>query len=343
MSARVSRHLQWRMGKAMRRLWRAVCRHLYRDTSGDLGHSIIIAGTGRSGTTWLADIVGSQAPCRVMFEPFNSRMVEEFAGFEYFQYLRPGDRDEGLQNFAHKVLSGQIRHHWIDRHVGVLLPRFRVIKEIRACLFLRWLHEQFPEIPILFLIRHPCAVVASRLQLRWATDGDIEPFLNQPKLVDDHLREYLPLIRNASTEEEKHAVVWCVSNLIPLRQFVDIGLNVVFYEELCRRPEREIPRVFGMLGWHAKWSALRAAERPSSTARDFSALVTGEDPVKRWRSVLSVSQIARISEVVNRFGLGRLYGPEMPNIEALGAGEWAADGSGQPAAALAPPSSKIKP
>ncbi len=316
-SVSMYRYLRWRAKKASRRLMRAACRHLYRDSDGDLRRSIIVAGAGRSGTTWLADIIGSQLSCRMMFEPFHSRQVEEFGSFHYFQYMRPNEANERLLDFSRKVLTGRIRHRWIDRHVEVLLPQFRLIKEIRACLFLRWLHDQFPEVPILFIVRHPCAVVASRLQLEWATDGDIEPFLSQPELVDDHLREHLPLIRKASTDEEKHAIIWCVSNLVPLRQFVDARLNVVFYEELCRRPNREISRVFRVLGRRSGKRASRSASRVSTTARGFSAVVTGQDPVTRWRKVLTEDQIARILEVVDRFGLGHLYGLEEPKPGAL--------------------------
>jgi hypothetical protein len=310
-------YIKWRVGKASRRLRRAACRHLYRDTDADLDRSIIVAGAGRSGTTWLADIIGAQLSCRMMFEPFQSRQVEEYAGFEYFQYMRPEETNEPLLAFSRKVLTGRIRHRWIDRHVEVLSPDFRLIKEIRACLFLRWLHQNFPEVPILFLVRHPCAVVASRLQLNWDTDSDIQPFLSQPRLVDDHLQQHLPWIRSVSTEEEKHAIIWCVSNLVPLRQFSDAGLEVVFYEELCRSPNEAISRLFKALGQTPGRRAFRAANRASTTARGFSAVVTGDDPVTRWRDKLTADQIDRILAVVDRFGLGYLYESDEPKPGAL--------------------------
>jgi hypothetical protein len=301
------RLLEWR-GEQMRRwLVRRLVRHLYRDTNADPGKSVIVAGAARSGTTWLADIIGSQLGSRMMFEPFHAGQVEQFRDYHYFHYMRPDDVDARLLAFSTSVLTGRIRHPWIDRHVEVLRPRWRLVKEIRACLFLRWLHEQFPEIPILFIVRHPCAVVASRLQLGWATDSDIEPFLNQPRLVDDHLGELLPLLRGATTDEEKHAIIWCVSNLVPLRQFTGAGLELIFYEELCRRPETEIVRVFDALGQRPGSGVFRSAYRPSTTTRGRSAVVRGGDPVTSWREHLSTDQISRIMDVVGRFGLDHLY------------------------------------
>ncbi len=277
----------------------------------------MVAGAARSGTTWLGDIIAAQLNCRTMFEPFHSRLVEEFRDFHYFHYMRPDEDDESLCAFAERVFTGRIRHPWIDREVEVLRPEFRLVKEIRACLFLKWLRERFPEVPLVFIVRHPCAVVASRIKLGWATDGDIEPFLAQPKLVEDHLHPYLDLIAGATTDEEKHAVVWCVSNLVPLRQFESGGLDVVFYEELCLHPEEEITRVFAALGRRPDRRAFDSARRVSATARGFSAVVTGDDPVTRWRRDLSEDQEARIVEVVERFGLGHLYGRDLPTPETL--------------------------
>jgi hypothetical protein len=69
-------------------LRRRVYAALYRDTVGRLDRSMIVAGTARSGTTWLAEIIASQVPCRIMFEPFQPRKVQAYSQFEYFQYLR---------------------------------------------------------------------------------------------------------------------------------------------------------------------------------------------------------------------------------------------------------------
>ena len=84
---------------------------------------------------------------------------------------------------------------------------------------LKWLHENFPVVPTVFIIRHPCAVVLSRMELNWATDSNIEPFLNQPDLVTDQLAPFTNIISKASTVEEKHAIIWSVSNFVPLTQF----------------------------------------------------------------------------------------------------------------------------
>jgi len=302
------RYLKWRYRKLGRRAIRLACSRLFRNGDPDPRKTIFVAGTGRSGTTWLADIIASQIPCRLMFEPFHSRQVEAYQSFNYFQYMRPSDEDEELRAYCHAVLTGNIRHRWIDRHVERVFPRYRLVKDIRANLFLSWLHDRYPEVPLLFIMRHPCAVVLSRMQLAWWTDRDIKPFLSQSKLIDDFLADKIEVIERARRVEEKHAIVWCISNLVPITQFHSNGLNLIFYENLCTQPEQEILKVFRAIRHGYDDAALASVNRPSTTAVRASAVVTGEDKVRRWTRELSAKQTRNILSVVEDFGLDHIYG-----------------------------------
>ena len=299
--------MQWRVTKASRRLRRKICRTRFRDEDSDTRNSILVAGTGRSGTTWLAGIIASQLRCRMMFEPFNSSKVAAYRSFHYYQYMRPHEGHSTLYAFCRDVFSGVIRDNWIDSQVEYLRPRCRLVKEIRANLLLRWIHDRFPEVPILFIVRHPCAVVQSRMSLNWGTDP-IASFLAQDRLVEDFLLNKKGIIERVQTPEEKHAIVWCVSNLVPLRQFEQGTLNVIYYENLCVRPEEEISRIFGLIGQSATGSALRHAARPSTTATQASSIVSGGDSLTKWQERMTSAQCERILEIVSQFGLDHLYG-----------------------------------
>lgn len=311
------RHLNWRYHRLYRRIIRAACSKLYRDSGGDIRNSIMVAGTARSGTTWLASIIASQRHCRIMFEPFNPRKVEAFRQFHYFQYMRPAEENNELWSYCQKVFTGDIRHSWIDREVDTIFPKYRVIKEIRANLFLKWIHNRFPDVPLLFIIRHPCAVVLSRMQLEWATDTDIDPFLSQTQLIDDFLADKMDVISRAQTVEEKHAIIWCISNLVPIRQFRSNDLNVVFYETLCAQPEREGPRIFQTIGYEYKAATLASINQPSITTVGTSAIVTGDNLVTAWKNRLSPRQIRNILSVVEDFGLDYIYGDSATPLVTL--------------------------
>lgn len=311
-------HTKWLLLKMRKRALHEICRRLYRENNSDISKSMIITGAGRSGTTWLASIIASQLPCRVMFEPFHSEKVCAFSQFHYFQYMRPEDSNPALWSYTRKVLTGNIRNPWIDREVDCIYPQYRLIKEIRANLFLKWLHLTFPEVPLLFIIRHPCAVVLSRLKAEWATDSDMEAMLAQPQFVDDFLSDKMDVIQSAKTDEEKHAVIWCIQHLVPTKQFQPDELQVLFYENLCLQPEVEIPKIFQAVGQDYQDSVLEHSAKPSTMTARNSAIMTGEDKVRRWKEQLSEKQIDQILAVVRAFELDYIYGNAVaPRVETL--------------------------
>ena len=273
----------------------------------------MIAGTARSGTTWLAEAVASQVAGRIVFEPFyvgmlkasNATMV--LNGQYYYQYLRPGDEAPLLHEYCRLIMSGRIRDPWTDKLVNRLLPRCRVIKVIRANLFLRWFHDRFPEVPILFVLRHPCAVVHSRLRSEYATDADIQPFLDQNDLIEDFLSDKLDVVRAARTPAEKHAVIWSVSNMVPLSQFHGKSLPIVHYEHLLTRPQEEVPRIFSLLQRDFGDRVYGQLKVPSRTTKRFSAAISGADPLTAWREALSPGDVAAILSIVEAFGLDSYY------------------------------------
>src|SRR5512139_1271054 len=126
------KHAHFWVRKLYRRTIQLFGSHLYFNPGRDLQKRFMVAGAARSGTVWLADMIGSQIPCRFMFEPFNPNLVQEYREFNYFQYMRAGTDNEKLYKFAYHVLSGDIRNAWIDHQNEHIFPKYRLIKDIRA-------------------------------------------------------------------------------------------------------------------------------------------------------------------------------------------------------------------
>jgi hypothetical protein len=309
---------RWLLLKARRRLAAEVIQKLYWDANRDIRRSMILAGVGRSGTTWLSEIISSQVLCRVMTEPFNPYRVAAFSRFPDFQYKRTDDSDLDLYAYARRVLQGDIRDRWIDRRANRIFSEYRLVKEIRANLFLKWLHGLFPDVPLLFVIRHPCAVVLSRMEAGWGADADLDAFLSQPMLISDFLADKMDIIKSAWTEEGKHAILWCIQHIVLSKQFQPGELPVVFYERLCLQPETELDIVFGALNQPYSDSVLKQVDKPSRTTSRKSAILTGEDRATRWRSKLSPQQIDSILSVVAALGMDHIYGDaDVPVSQSL--------------------------
>jgi len=268
---------------------------------GDHRDSVFLAGSGRSGTTWLSGIVNHSNDYRLVFEPFHPDRVSICRNFRRKQYLRPSDAREEYTGPARAILSGRLRSSWTDRFNRKVVARRRLIKDIRANLLLGWMRENFPDLPIVLLLRHPCAVATSRLALGW---GDhLSETMQQEELVEDFLLPFEAEIKAARGPFERHLFSWCIENYVPLRQFGPGEIQLSFYENLLAHPEDEFERLFAFLNQSFDYRVYRAMSRPSPLSRE------GEiPPVDAWHRTVTDLQLQRAIEILGLFGLDSVYG-----------------------------------
>jgi hypothetical protein len=309
------RHLNRRIARRTRRLRR----HLFLDLAAK-EDPIIIAGDGRSGTTWVSDIVNYSGEFRYMFEPFHPHYVEEAKGLKLFQYLRPTDDEPHCRSIVESVLSGRLRHNRVDQFNHRLLYTKRIIKDIFPHLFLKWLKVQHPNARIVLLLRHPIAVALSKQKLIdkfWMTDP--RDFLSQPELCEDFLLPYRHEINAAKTFLEKQVLIWCIVHSVPLAQFRPGEIHLAFYEHFCTDPENEIRRLFSFIGVPLPEDGLQGrisevVNGPSRTSRKDSAIHTGESLIGAWRDRISDEEMSRLLAILEAFRLNAIYGADpMPN------------------------------
>ncbi len=98
---------------------------------------------------------------------------------------------------------------------------------------------------------------------------------------------------------------------MPLAQFKQGGLHVIFYEHLCTQPEVEMQRLFSTINLPYRKESFVDFGRPSTTSLPTSAVLTGDDRLERWKRILTAGTVHDILTTVDRFGLAHLYG-EMP-------------------------------
>jgi hypothetical protein len=276
---------------------------LYLDLNRDYHRSVFLAGSGRSGTTWVSEVINHRREYRLVFEPFYPERLPLLRGFRRGQYLGPDDRREECLGPARKILSGGLRHPWTDRFHRVFVARRRLIKDIRANLLLGWMRANFPGMPVILLLRHPCAVAASKLALGWK--DNLAGMMAQKDLVEDHLRPFEDEILGANTNFERHVFQWCVENYVPLRQLPPDDAHLLFYEQLLADPEQEIPRLFAFLGRDFDEGVYEVLKRPSPLSRDGTA---GSRGLHGWRDAVGEARTQRAVEILGLFGLDRVYG-----------------------------------
>jgi hypothetical protein len=288
----------------------------------DYKDSVFLAGVGRSGTTWLSDIINYDGEYRYMHEPFHPHRVRLVRNFQYIQYLRPENRDPFYLEPAGTILSGRLRNMWTDSANKKIFARKRLIKDIRVNLLLKWIHANFPGIPIILLFRHPCAVASSWFKLGWGKEDlgirtDIEVCLSQEELMEDFLEPFRMNIENAQSEFEKHVFFWCMQYYVPLKQFKQGEIHLCFYENLCENPHEEIKNLFGFLGKRFDEKVLGTLRTPSSVSRKDSAIVKETSLIDSWRTQVTDQDLEKALDILSLFGLDEIYSADsMPNVAA---------------------------
>lgn len=268
----------------------------------DLGHGVrgttLVAGTGRSGTTWVAQIINHRNEHRLVFEPFRGDRVRKARRFRRGHYIDPDDQDNPLAKAIDDLLAGRVRSWWTDRQNRRRLATRRIVKEVRITNLLPWIRVRHPELRIVYVVRDPVAVARSWLELGWGDD------------LSDLLSQELLLERLADSDDtiaavvgdgglfERHVLRWCLENAIPLRSHAELDVHLLVYQQLRANPDPEIDRLFDYLGRDP--SGVHASvTRPSTTAS-----------FPRRRNVEVTEDLLQSArEIAASFGLAGLIGP----------------------------------
>lgn len=265
----------------------------------DLGHRVrdttLVVGTGRSGSTWVAEILNHRNEYRLVFEPFRSDRVRKARLFRRGHYIDPGEQDHPLAGKIDALLAGRVRSWWTDRQNRRRLATRRIVKEVRITNLLPWIRVRHPGLRIVYVARDPVAVARSWLELGWG--DDLDELLSQEHLLERLAGSESVIGAVAADGEpfERHVLRWCLENAITLRTHAELDVHLVVYDQLRADPEREVDRLFAYLG-RDPTGAHASVRKPSATAS-----------FPRRRTVrVTEAQERRARAIVSSFGLAGL-------------------------------------
>lgn len=299
----------------------------------------IIAGSGRSGTTWVLDALAEANALRTVFEPLHPLAVPDARPYAY-RYLRPHSQEVDAWAFFSDVFDGKRHSNWTNyrvrpdrlrltastfrsvsslhayyrrwrklyrqyRRCAPAMERRLLVKFIRANLMLGWIVEHF-DARVGLVLRHPAAVVESRLRLEgeeWEPRAQLLHYLRQEELQQDYLFKYNQLLQGPLSLAEAHTVVWCIENQLALTQLTTSRTFVAYYEHLVAD---------GTAAWQPLVQALaleRVPEhdvlaRPSqSAAKRAEAGTHGTADIARWTSALDPVTQRQIGRILDSMGV----------------------------------------
>ncbi len=287
------------------KLARIIMSKVYLDIDPTISGTVLLAGVARSGSTWLSNVINADNHFRYLFEPFHGEVCAPAKMLKKRPYLRPDAENQKVWKLAESVFSGRIRDPWIDSCNTKLIAKKRLVKEVSCNLMLSWIARNFPDLKVVFLIRHPCAVAYSRMKLGW--DSYCDEFLKQEDLMEDFLEPFRDLLSEKHDEFSRQIIMWCVEHYVPLKQLSQANIYTAFYENFCMDPKKEVRSLYRYLKLPYSSSILEKAKLPSSTSRTDSAVQNQTNLLEGWKKNLSTRQVERSRELVKAFELDYLY------------------------------------
>jgi hypothetical protein len=218
------------------------------------------------------------------------------------------------------------------RSLGLYLPNpdlsklrgctYFIYKDCSSNMLLPWLTKRFSINPI-YLVRHPCAVVASSLRYRHYWDyikADPKAHLPDRRCKFQDIYElYSDMISSVRTPVERLAVEWSLYNAVPIlhprndRQWITVS-----YEELYNNPDSELERIFSRIGIPIPGGLMDFVRNPSATSLtgSHSDILSGQQ-LSSWQKKLSKEEIKRILAITKEFQLDVYDDSPMPDLSRI--------------------------
>ena len=211
-----------------------------------MNKAVFILGLGRSGTTWISDIISKYSGGLILFEPLHPQIYSDVNTTIY----RESVLSAALVKHLDAVLSKQLKRDWLLRNhlpstIDQVDPKYVEsiwehseiigLKSIRLNTSFDSLVEHYSA-RVVYFIRHPLAVIAS-IRNRphfWEDLGWSQHW----RLFNNHIRglKFQKLSADCNTRIEQLAFVWGYLNLRALKQLHQINSQPIFYEDLYTHP-----------------------------------------------------------------------------------------------------------
>lgn len=247
------------------------------------GRVIFLVGMGRSGTTWIGQLLAANLGYRYVHEPFN--WLSFGLGKYRFKYLDPDVVDEKFDQKWEEV----------ERSGSKIL-----IKDIHTPFTLPYVEKNFRPERIFVLRRNPFAMLDSWLRMGWTVHQQFN-MIREQKVLRDLLPE---VVVNAEINRSPYAfrfgVLWsCYYYLI---EKLGIG-EIIDYDQLAAHNVREIARFLGYEATEQGTKFFREhadtvgkQKHPYTTYRDAAVCLTG------WKRNVTIYQTEQVAEALKLFG-----------------------------------------
>jgi hypothetical protein len=264
----------------------------------DERRTIVVAGTARSGTTWVGQMFAALPRTAVVFEPLIGPAARAHGvGWHTVEGTRVEAPNE--VDFVRRALGARDRNRWTMRDNSTwqtVAARTWIFKEVRVNRILPWMVDRFGLSRAVVVVRDPIAVVASQITM---ADGDpVEAWLGGPRSsAPPSLVSSYPWLADVEVDPANPvaqlALHWALDQLVPLTR-PDPRIHVFDYDALRTDPRGHIAPLLTAWGFAVPSDLEVVATRPSSVTKASAG---------RPRVRLDDGQLDTIDEVCRAVGI----------------------------------------
>ncbi len=221
-------------------------------------NSIVILGFGRSGTTWISDIVSKMLGGLILFEPFHPAVYNKAKESCYHNATNP-DLLKDISKHTDIFLEKGIKDKWLLRNhlssnlnevsdffVSEVWKNCAVIgyKSIRQNFMIPWIYENVSS-KIVYLKRDILSVVSSCVRRKqfweeFGFDFHEEKFLKETLQSSKYAflnTEKLTLLYSSLDKDYlKMAFIWVVTHIIVERELTEKNIPLFHYKDFYINP-----------------------------------------------------------------------------------------------------------
>ena len=309
-----------------------------------------IFGASRSGTTWLGTLISSHPDVAYRFEPFHrlakiqpdiarslkmlrSPQLSSEHRSQIYHSLLPAYPEIEKPPFFHKnyqmplnwgrgaiwplsrrnPLAGQIFRRLYTPNTASAASPTLIFKQVEMVDVVTPLLEKLG-VPLVYLMRHPCAVVWSRIQ---GQQNALMPTGRAQKL-DNILRDCFPELAEQyagklETPAEKEAMLWRidVESVLSACSSSPRGLPI-FYEDLVANTLPVVEKVLEHFGLSLSQETVSFIEDSTHTTNDlrqkrgeiginpyFSVFRNSQAACDKWKDQMPVEERSRVTNIVS--------------------------------------------
>lgn len=285
---------------------------------------IAIFGFGRSGTTWLSDIISKCLGGMILFEPFHPNVWNDSNQYTY-EPLRSDGFDQSLNSQLSKCYKGEETNPWLLRnHIGVNPLEFS-----QAFIEMVWANSEiigFKTIRLnhvmvnfkeshqcIYILRHPLSVISSILKRpnffeEFGWDFHLDVFFKRT-LEHPYLKgKFDQFDFTNMTHAEKVGSMWALSSIIGLIDCQKYGIKRVYYEDLYDDPYQETEKIlesFDLIDIPIHPSYIFTPSMLTlKTAHNFdkgSDVFLNEGPKAFWKDTFSDSEADKLMDMIGQY------------------------------------------